>query len=79
MYRLEVKRRVEYWEYDNVMMFNLTATVTTQPGELRTQVLSNLEPLTSYDVRVLSVNFNGPSDFSIPAIFDTFGECLLCQ
>ena len=76
MYRLEVKRRVEDWEYDNVMMFNLTATVTTQPGELRTQVLSNLEPLTSYDVRVLSVNFNGPSDFSTPAMFSTFGECL---
>ena len=72
MYRLEVKRRVEDWEDDNVMMFNLTATVTTQ-------TLSNLEPLTSYDVRVLSVNFNGLSDFSTPAMFSTFGECLLCQ
>ena len=72
MYRLEVKRRVEDWEDDNVMMFNLAATVTTQ-------ILSNLEPLTSYNVRVLSVNFNGPSDFSTPAMFSTFGEHLLCQ
>ena len=72
MYRLEVKRRVEDWEDDNVMMFSLTATVTTQ-------TLLNLEPLTSYDVRVQSVNFNGPSDFSTPAMYSTFGECLLCQ
>ena len=73
MYRLEVKRRVEDWGDDSVMMFNLTATVTTQ-------TLSNLEPLTSYDVRVLSVNFNGrPSDFSTPAMFSTFGECLWSQ
>ena len=61
------------------MMFNVTENVTTQRGELRFQVVSNLEPLTSYDVRVQSVNFNGPSDFSTPAMFDTFGECLLCQ
>ena len=72
MYRLELKRRTEDWVNDNVVMFNLTATVTTQ-------TLSNLEPLTSYDVRVLSVNFNGPSDFSTDAMFSTFSECLLCQ
>ena len=74
MYRLEVKRGVEDWEDDNVMMFNLgNVTNQTLSGD------SELEPLTSYDVRVLSVNFNGPSDFSTPAMFSTFGECLLCQ
>ena len=71
MYRLEVKRRVEDWEDDNVTMCNLTVYIT--------QTLSNLEPLTSYDVRVLSVNYNGPSDFSTPAMFSTFGERPLCQ
>ena len=73
MYRLELKRHVEDWEDDNVMMFNITATV-------KTQTLSKLEPLTTYDVRVLSVNFNGPSTFSTPdAMFSTFSECFLCQ
>ena len=75
MYILEVKRRVEDWTDGNVMMFTLgNVTNHTLSGD------SELEPLTSYDVRVQSVNFNGPSNFSIPAaMFSTFGECLLCQ
>ena len=78
MYSLEVKRRVEDWEDDNVTMFNLTVYITTVYNNF-TVYITNLEPLTSYDVRVLSVNFNGPSDFSTPAMFSTFGECPLCQ
>ena len=76
MYRLEVKRRVDNWQDDNMIVFDLeNVTNLTLSSEN-----SNLEPLTSYDVRVRSVNFNGPSDFSTPdAMFSTFGECLLCQ
>ena len=36
--------------------------------------LNELKPLTDYDARVLSINFNGPSDFSLPTRFRTDGE-----
>ena len=35
---------------------------------------AGLMPLTTYDARILSVNFNGPSNFSDAARFSTVGE-----
>ena len=35
---------------------------------------AGLMPLTTYDARILSVNFNGPSNFSDAARFSTVGK-----
>ena len=64
-YRLEVKQHLQDWSSDGVLRINTS--------EL-THNLTGLDTLTRYDARVLSVNFNGPSDFSPTAEFATVGE-----
>ena len=42
------------------------------------QSLSGLQILTAYDARVLSINANGPSDFSATTRLSTVGEWGVC-
>ena len=47
-------------------------TILRIPGIANNQ--TGLMPVTTYDARLLSVNFNGPSNFSDAARFSTVGE-----
>jgi hypothetical protein len=65
LYTVEVKERLEDWTDETVMRTNTTDL---------SLVLTDLEPLTRYDARVRSRNFNGFSEFSQEAQFSTFGR-----
>ena len=66
-YTVEIKRPIEDWTNESVVRV---------PGitDLSLEV-TKLTPLTTYDARALSVNFNGPSEYTSPTIkFSTVGE-----
>ena len=64
-YALEVKERLMNW--DSVLRL-------TGDSSFLSHKLPDLTPLTNYEARVLSINFNGPSDFSAIREFSTVGE-----
>ena len=65
LYTVEVKERLEDWTDETVMRTNTTDL---------SLVLTDLEPLTRYDARVRSRNFNGFSEFSQERQFSTFSN-----
>ena len=67
LYMVEVKERLKDWTDETVMRTNTTDL---------SLVLTGLEPLTRYDARVRSQNFNGFSAFSEAEDFSTFGVFL---
>ena len=65
-YTVEIKRGLQNWEEEGIIsVSNITTLFHDQTG---------LTPLTIYDARVLSVNFNGLSDFSYFVRFRTVGK-----
>ena len=67
LYTVEVKERLEDWTDETVMRTNTTDL---------NLALTDLKPLTRYDTRVRSQNFNGFSEFSQARQFNTFGVCM---
>ena len=67
LYTVEVKERLEDWTANTVIRTNTTDL---------SLVLTDLEPLTRYNARVRSQNFNGFSAFSEAEDFSTFGVFL---
>ena len=55
-------------------MQNWTDDGRTSGIEMLFYDLNELTPLTIYDARVWSINFNGPSGLSLPTRFRTVGE-----
>ena len=66
-YTLEVKELLINWDNDSVLRL-------TGDSSFLSHKLPDLTPLTNYEARVLSINFNGPSDFSAIREFSTVGE-----
>ena len=66
-YILEVKELLINWDNDSVLRL-------TGDSSFLCHKLPDLTPLTNYEARVLSINFNGPSDFSDIREFSTVGE-----
>ena len=57
------------WDEEGVMTM-------TGSSSFLSYTLTGLQRFTDYEARVLSINFNGPSDFSDMAQFGTVGECV---
>ena len=66
---MEVKRRLIDWDEEGVMR-------ETGDSSFLSYTPTGLQRRTDYQARVLSINFNGPSDFSDMAQFGTVGEWL---
>ena len=77
-YTLQVKPTILDWTSPGVItMPNISAlsTGTTRHMSVSKDV-AGLIPLTAHDARVLSINFNGASNYSEEARFSTVGKCV---
>ena len=64
---LQIKPTLEEWTSGDVATIPDIAVLYSDRNDLM--------PLTTYDARVLSINFNGPSNYSDEERFSTVGEC----
>ena len=67
-YTVQYKLRLDDW---NVMA---DVTSVTVPGNETSVFLRGLLPASQYDVRIVTNNARGSSDFSSEATFSTLGE-----